>query len=744
MNLDIKKEVKVKDIKIRNVSAKEQLFIKRKRFPFGFFMAVYLIGSCFIVRPCAGSIIKKIIKLERENQKLNEKIIAGLRFELSEERRFDKGETCKYLLKDKDTDDLWLFKIYKSSFPANATIATYRLSQLLGTDMSEITGTLLPVNERMKFGSIQRIIPKVKEINNIPFSKLSADQKECIMKNQVLDWLVFNKDVDEEEFLVKKDTGKIIAIDRDETFSVEKERISLDDNTGEDSYYYEFWKVYLKGGIDIDNINFKKVFEFIDYIQNIKDKYIVSIIKGLLKNSLDSVQLDSLIKAVILKKHNLRLDFEAFYGNLAETKGFFLQIPPVNKNNLYAQVVLKKLRKTVFEKKEKLSRLKHKEPRKQENIERISCSDAWYLIEKLNYAKREDFFSLSTETIKRLKDLEEKVFSVYEKFVICLYIEEIRNLQSKNGIENFVHQQIEQIILYSDRLTNSKILSIECRLRTVYMKSLKKFSEFRKIIDESPLNFIRHLDYFKYCLGFGETREEDLILKEYREWIKKNPEDLTYKVLYGILVRDLDYLEKIKDDIGLKYLGMALVWSFEYERDKIIKCCNKSVSLNKDNFVAYESYMLLGLIYEYNRQWKRFGEGFQVQKSIMAYKKAVIINPGSVKAQLKMGILYLLMEKPDKALGKFKIVNKLNPEYGKGHFHFNKIKEKKLYKDKGEYLDAIRMDTLNGRYHYIIGLAYLIKKDMKSAQKHFNKACEFGYEIDEREKRWLLNPATGE
>lgn len=70
-------------------------------------------------------------------------------------------------------------------------------------------------------------------------------------------------------------------------------------------------------------------------------------------------------------------------------------------------------------------------------------------------------------------------------------------------------------------------------------------------------------------------------------------------------------------------------------------------------------------------------------------------------------------------------VNKLDRKYGREHF--DRIKEKSSYKDKKEYLKAVRMNTLSGRHHYILGLAYLIKGDKELAEEHFNKAKEFGY-----------------
>lgn len=692
-------------------------------------MLVCLIGSCFVAELSAGSIIEEIIRLEKENQELNEKIIAKLRFELYKNKTLG-GSTCKYVLKNKESDDQWLFKVYKSSVPVNNTIVTYRLAQLFGLDMPEITKMVLPINERMQYGSIQKVIPGLKKIYYIPFSQLSFGQIECIMKNQVLDWLVFNGDVDEDEFLVEEETGKIIVIDKDETF-YDEDSTQLADNVGEDSYYYKFWEAYLKGDFNITNINFEKVFELVNYIQSIKDEYIICIINDLLKDIKDSSELNFIIEKVISRKHNLKVDFEAFYGGLVKAKKGKGVSSSTDKNNVYAHVVLKKLEESISQKKEKLAQLKLKSSEKQESIMQISCSDAWYLIEQLNYASRGNFFSLSNQTIKEIENLKEKVSSIYEKLVINIYLGQIRNLQNKQDMENFIQREIKEIILYPEEITDSKILSVESSLRAIYGRSRKELNKYKNDVKKKPRNIFMHLDSFQYPIGEAESEEEDLILKEYKELIDENPDNLMYEVLYGILLNNIKYLRKIEGDFVWKHLGLALLHAYkENERKIAIKECNKAFLYSDKKETTGWIHILLGLLYQHNDKWERFGKGFEPEKSIIEYKKAVMINPKFVKAHLNLGILYLIMKEPEKALCAFKEVNKLDHKYGKKHFHFGKIKEKSLYKSRKEYLEGVRMNTLSGRHHYILGLAYLIKEDNKLARIHFNKAKEFGYEGD--------------
>ena len=63
-------------------------------------MIIFLIGFYSISAIYADSaIIEEIVKLEKENQRLNEEIINRLRFKLHGSKEFAlHGESCKYLL----------------------------------------------------------------------------------------------------------------------------------------------------------------------------------------------------------------------------------------------------------------------------------------------------------------------------------------------------------------------------------------------------------------------------------------------------------------------------------------------------------------------------------------------------------------------------------------------------------------------------------------------------------------------
>ena len=75
-----------------------------------------------------------------------------------------------------------------------------------------------------------------------------------------------------------------------------------------------------------------------------------------------------------------------------------------------------------------------------------------------------------------------------------------------------------------------------------------------------------------------------------------------------------------------------------------------------------------------------------------------------------------------------------NKDSGRKHLIIHP-KTKCEYKSNEKYLEAIKMNTLSGRHHYVLGLAYLVKGDKEMVKQHFDKAREFGYKVDIKSKK---------
>ena len=172
-----------------------------------------------------------------------------------------------------------------------------------------------------------------------------------------------------------------------------------------------------------------------------------------------------------------------------------------------------------------------------------------------------------------------------------------------------------------------------------------------------------------------------------------------------------------------------IYWLYE-DWDKSMQECEKAITLSNDKTVNFFGYRLLGFICEHSDRRIRFSEGFDVDSAVTNYEKALEIKPDSVEVRLNLASLYLIKGLSEEALKEFKKIEKLEPQYGKKHFHLKKIQEKDLYSSEKEYLEAVKTNSLSGEHHYVLGLAYAVKKQNELAKKHFEQAREFGYKVD--------------
>ncbi len=680
-----------------------RVFIKKIQF--------LIIISCLVSQVSANSITDEIVKLFWEDQSLDRKIIENLVFELAGGQSEYIGQsTEKYLLKDNE-GNLWLFKTYIDLIHVKNDITVYQLAQLLGLDVPTICEVNLPINGENVYGSIQKIIPGVKPLGR----DLLPCQIEDIQRHHFLDWLVSNYDAARDEFLINKKTNEVIAIDKDDSFSKEKVSSPGDDPDPCGNWYYtKFWDNYMKGQIDVD---FSKSFELIDYIWSVKESLFEKIIKNSFDKTISPQRMNEIVDSVILKKKNLRKDFIAFYHKVAQKRGEKINILFSRKVNNWSRYVLKRLKKSVFQKKVHLIQLNYKIKRKQKNIEVVSSKKAWYVVDELGYPPFGRFLLLSNKIIHNLRNLRNDVLSFSEKLAVSLYIEQVNQMCREREWKGLGKEEPKRI---TETPKDIDVSQLEYVFRTSYGVIKKPIREYKKEVEKLPYNLLAHINYIQIPL---DDPDREIMIEEHREKLDKEPNNLTYQLVYGILTCDTEYLKKTKEGFVWKHLVLGCLRNNKKEYEKVI-------NLNKDKIASYWAHILLGELFEHNNKKIRFGEGFDIDKAITNYKKALEIKPDLMEARINLASLYLIKQLPAKALKIFKEIQKMNPQYAREHLHLNKIKEKKSYKEKKEYLNAIRMNTLSGEHHYVLGLACAVKKDYKNAREHFNKTREFGCKVD--------------
>ena len=674
-----------------------------------------LIAVCFSGRIYARDTIDKIVNLMEENQRLDREIIKLMRFELSNEVK----NTPKLMLKD-NYNRLWMFKFYKSSVPVNNSIAAYQTASLCGVQTPCIYEVMLPFNGKLVYGSIQSFVNDARTISSIYPWMLSKKQIKIMQRCQVFDYFICNPDIGGDNFLIKLDKrgsylsdikkGDIIAVDKDTSFY----KIFNSPYDGiwndNDPYYKRIWEAYTEEKIDVD---FSGSFQLIDYIQQIDAERIEDLLRPFFRGR------ETFLKEVISRKDKLRSTFEKFYQDLANKRGEHFQSQIVNKEE-YARIVLKKIKKIVSQKKKRFKYLQSESKEKQKNIEIIFHREGFNKAEGLENVLRKDIDIKARKVLEELKMLRKNSLNLYEKLALSLYIYEVENVLRRRPLEFFLNNHpLEKI---DKDANNINVAFWEYTFRTFYGLSRRIHGKILKDFDYHSQDILKHLNFIQSPVYWNERK---IIFTEYEKQIGHNS---VLKFIGGMLFNKIEYLKKIKGDFEWKYLGKGMIYWLYEERDKAMQEYKKAITLSEDKTIKFFGYRLLGFINEYNYKGVRFGRGFNIDEAIANYKKALEIKPGSVEAYLNLGSLYLIKSVPEEALRQFKEIERLVPQYAREHFHLDKIKEKNLYESKEKYLEAIRMNTLSGEHHYVLGLAYAVKRQSELAKKHFGQARKFGYE----------------
>ncbi len=682
----------------------------------------FLIRGIFVVvcinqQVHASAIIDEIVNLAKENQKLDKEIIKLTKFELSRQRK----SLHKIILKD-ESNHLWLFKNYKLSIPVKNSIAVYYLASLFGIQVPPIYEINLPVNGKMVYGSVQLFIDNNKTISNVVPWELSKKQIKLLQRHHILDYFVCNPDAGGDNYIIKLKNGSdflldirekdIIAVDKDNSFyKILNSPYDLWNDI--EPYYYRLWKAYIKKKVDLD---FTGGFQLIGYIQSIDVKKIEQLLIPFFGGR------ETFLRLVLSRTSKLRITFEGFYQDLTNKRGEDCQSQVTIENKEeYAQAVLKKIEKIVLQKKKWLKSLKAKQSKKQRNIEVIFYPEGFNKVRALEDVSRKDIAVKVNELLNKFKILRKNSISVYEKFALSLYIYDVEDISRKRPLECLLREPIENIVMSPDDID---VYSCEYTLRTFYKLSRQISGEILKKFDYHSQDILKHLTFIQSPINWEERK---IILAEYKKQVGDNS---LVKFVKGMLFNEIEYFEQIEDSFDWKCLGKGMLYWLYEEWDKAMQEYQKAITLSNDKTINFFGYRLLGFILEHNDQRVRFSEGFDVDGAITNYEKALEIKPDSVEVRLNLASLYLIKGLSEEALKEFKKIEKLDTQYGKKHFHLNEIKEKDLYESEKEYLEAVKTNTFSGEHHYVLGLAYAVKKQNGLAKKHFVQARKFGYKID--------------
>lgn len=123
-----------------------------------------------------------------------------------------------------------------------------------------------------------------------------------------------------------------------------------------------------------------------------------------------------------------------------------------------------------------------------------------------------------------------------------------------------------------------------------------------------------------------------------------------------------------------------------------------------------EAQQGLGVVYEYNDKGIRYGEGFNIEKSVFHYEKAIAINPKLEEAVFNIGVLYGMQGKLDNAVNYYLRLIREDPNNAKAHYNLAVIYDNQV------------KDNSKAIYHY----TRYLKLDPQTAKKS---------EVEERIRR---------
>jgi SPP1 gp7 family putative phage head morphogenesis protein len=222
----------------------------------------------------------------------------------------------------------WLFKPAAKSadnFIASGEEAAYKIGRLIDPDAIEVR--TIQLNGRT--GSIQKWRTDLKndfDFRNTLPENLTTLEVEQLQREHVLDWLIANHDGHSKQFIRATD-GRVYGIDKGQAFKfLGEDRLSLDYHPnrkcGEaEPFYNTVFRAAKDGKVNFDpNVTLKTIQE----VEKISDESYLDMLRPYAEGRFggNRTGLNLFYEQALDRKHNLRRDFETYYGEVLGNKEF--------------------------------------------------------------------------------------------------------------------------------------------------------------------------------------------------------------------------------------------------------------------------------------------------------------------------------------------------------------------------------------------------------------------------------------
>ena len=234
-----------------------------------------------------------------------------------------EGAHTKYFYTDK-SGDKWLFKPVSEEFRGHGDDVAYRIGRLIDPESIEVRFIELDVPGRGKLkGSIQKWRTDLQnefDFRDAIVENLSGSELEQLQREQVIDWLISNHDAHGKQFLRLKN-GQVKGIDKGQLFKfIGDDRLSINYHPNrsfgeKEPFYNSVMRAWMDGKIKMD---LQTTYKHISRIEQITDDVYIELLKPYAKRrfSKQPLKLKQFYETALIRKNNLRQDFEEFYTEL--------------------------------------------------------------------------------------------------------------------------------------------------------------------------------------------------------------------------------------------------------------------------------------------------------------------------------------------------------------------------------------------------------------------------------------------
>lgn len=331
------------------------------------------------------------------------------------------GSTEKYVLKDQ-YDKLWLFKVnFKQDDRLDINIAD-NVTKLLGINSPTNHDFSIVINDKMRAGTLQQILPEETEfhldINSLDINKYPQFAFP-VFKSIISSWILDAYDNAEEIELAHTPKGILYQIDLNEAFDNCDQAANKDKNClfNIDSYLKLANHEIFRMGIKSCNLK-----GYLNYLKSINDNWFADYIQNSLTIDFDQSILDHKIKIMLMKKDHILeyLDNQLISSKYSSKYDNYTTSFQLLKNALNPKHLL-----SFFKPKNKA----------RNNFSAIASGKAWWIINsQLEYDESKMKLS-DTEKIKmievaynKLNTLRRSIKRIEEKIAITLYLRQLRTL----------------------------------------------------------------------------------------------------------------------------------------------------------------------------------------------------------------------------------------------------------------------------------------------------------------------------